>query len=1099
MLRSCSRLWLAMATLLVLWLPLGAHDKTATTNQDSRADSQDGALRALVEQYFAAYPRKDLMAMTALWSANSPDIETHRKATAQFFATNDKVEVRDVTVERLSVEGEKARLRVGLEISAVNAKTGEPADGLGKMVHNIECVMEGSAWKVWREKDAFDDLAESLINAENDPSRTALMSEAKDLVTPSLQPALNKLGSTLLSQGNVPKARLSFQLMQQVAEATGDQKGVATALGNMGTLSYMQGEHQQALGYFTRCIQSAQAAGEKRLAARCLRGMGVAHEYLSDYPEALRDYSQSLNIAESFNDRALIASTLSDIGIVKDLLGSADEALDYYLRALAILETDKSDARRIARVLLNIAVVYGEKGDLAHSLEYNQKALANLQLAEDVDSRGAVLNNIGSIYQEQGDPDNALEYYKKALALREQIGDKEKMAETLDNIGNAERARKRYPAAMGYFQKALALSEQTGDKMISTSTLSHIGELQAEQGLYAQALANYQKSIAIAQPLGLQSGVAWTYGLMARLYLDQGKYQDSLEAAQRSSSIARKTGERGLFSEPRTLEGLALRKLAQPELAQQAFEEAIVAVEELRSQVAGAEEQKQSFFENKLEAYHGMVHLLLARNRPSEALSYAERAKGRTLLDILGNGKVNVSKAMTAAEREREQNLQSVLLTLNKQIEVETSASKPNDQRLTALKEQLEKARLQYADFQTNLYAAHPELKTQRGKVQPISLSEAGRLLPDNQSALLEFVVTEEKTYLFVLTRSDLALDTGPELKIYTIDVRRKDLEQEAETFRQQLAQRDLQFRGPAVKLFRLLLQPAQAQLAGKTALVIAPDGPLWNLPFQALQAGPGHYLLEDYAIAYVPSLTVLREMARLRLRVKSAPSAPLIRLLAMGNPALGKETSERAKLTYRDERLEPLPEAEKEVVSLKRLYGSDQSEVYIGAAAGEDRFKAEAGKFRVLHLATHGIFNDASPMYSHVLLSQGKSDSNEDGLLEAWEIMQMDLKADLAVLSACETGRGRISAGEGMIGLTWAFFVAGVPTTVVSQWKVESASTANLMLAFHRVLRAADVQPGSPFATARSLQRAEVQLLHKQQYSHPFYWAGFVVVGDPN
>jgi len=137
--------------------------------------------------------------------------------------------------------------------------------------------------------------------------------------------------------------------------------------------------------------------------------------------------------------------------------------------------------------------------------------------------------------------------------------------------------------------------------------------------------------------------------------------------------------------------------------------------------------------------------------------------------------------------------------------------------------------------------------------------------------------------------------------------------------------------------------------------------------------------------------------------------------------------------------------------------------------------------------------------MYSHVLLAPGSSDSKEDGLLEAWEIMQMDFKADLAVLSACETARGRISAGEGVIGLTWAFFVAGVPTTVVSQWKVESASTSKLMVSFHRALRAGHSRSGAGFAVARALQQAELETLHSPQYAHPFYWAGFVVVGDPN
>jgi CHAT domain-containing protein len=494
-----------------------------------------------------------------------------------------------------------------------------------------------------------------------------------------------------------------------------------------------------------------------------------------------------------------------------------------------------------------------------------------------------------------------------------------------------------------------------------------------------------------------------------------------------------------------------------------------------------------------------MVDLLASQKQPSEALSYAERAKGRALLDVLHSGKIQITKAMTPNEREREQLLQAEMVSLNKQMEKENEEEKPDPGRLAGLNGRLESVRLQYNDFQTSLFAAHPELKTHRGQVQPVSIEEAARLLPGSGSAILEFVTAEDKCYLFVLTRKDEMDRVVTELKVYAIPVTYKELKRKAERFREQLSQRDLTFRPSSRSLFQLLIKPAWAQLMGKDALVIVPDGPLWNLPFQALLGDDSRYLLEEYAISYAPSLTVLREMMRVRQRSRpETPASQSTTLLAMANPVLGKETIQRAAVVYRGESLGPLPEAQREAVALKQLYGSDQSEVYTGAEAREDRFKAEAGKFRVLHLATHGIFNDASPMYSHVLLSPGKPDSGEDGLLEAWEIMQMDLKADLVVLSACETARGRVSAGEGVIGLTWAFFVAGVPTTVVSQWKVESASTAKLMLGFHRTLKAGDSRVNSPFATARALQRAELQLLHSQQYAHPFYWAGFVVVGNP-
>jgi CHAT domain-containing protein len=317
--------------------------------------------------------------------------------------------------------------------------------------------------------------------------------------------------------------------------------------------------------------------------------------------------------------------------------------------------------------------------------------------------------------------------------------------------------------------------------------------------------------------------------------------------------------------------------------------------------------------------------------------------------------------------------------------------------------------------------------------------------------------------------------------------VKRDELVKQTEEFRQQLARRDLGFRASSLKLYELLLKPAEAQLRGKTNLIIAPDHTLWDLPFQALTRNGNRFVIEDAGIAYTPSLTVLREMTKRRKTQDAGPAS----LLALGNPVVGNETLKRAALALRDGKLEPLPEAEQEVKALGRLYGASRSKVYVGADAREDRVKSEASRARILHFATHGILNNASPMYSHLALADGGA--GEDGLLEAWELMQLDLKADLAVLSACETARGRIGAGEGMIGLSWAMFMAGVPSIVVSQWKVESAGTRDLMVDFHRALLATKSKP----TKAQALRQASLKLLKNPETSHPFYWAGFVLVGD--
>src|SRR5262249_31923741 len=186
----------------------------------------------------------------------------------------------------------------------------------------------------------------------------------------------------------------------------------------------------------------------------------------------------------------------------------------------------------------------------------------------------------------------------------------------------------------------------------------------------------------------------------------------------------------------------------------------------------------------------------------------------------------------------------------------------------------------------------------------------------------------------------------------------------------------------------------------------------------------------------------------------KDSKDSPRTALLAMGNPSIGNETSSSIKQVFMDATLAPLPQAEQQVKALARLYGPANTKAYVGADATEDALKSEAASCKILQLATHGIVNDASPMYSQIILARAR-DSSDDGILEAWEVMDLDLKAELAVLAACETARGRVSAGEGMIGLSWSFFVAGCPRTLVSQWRVDAASTTHFVGPVYRNLQA--------------------------------------------
>jgi CHAT domain-containing protein len=237
--------------------------------------------------------------------------------------------------------------------------------------------------------------------------------------------------------------------------------------------------------------------------------------------------------------------------------------------------------------------------------------------------------------------------------------------------------------------------------------------------------------------------------------------------------------------------------------------------------------------------------------------------------------------------------------------------------------------------------------------------------------------------------------------------------------------------------------------------------------------------------VSYAPSLTVLRDMRALR----RDDAMPTDALLAVGNPALGRGDVRRMTPVLMGDALLPLPEAEAQVRAIARLYAPGTTAVRVGGEARESWLKAEASHYRILHLATHGRLDDTSPLYSQLVLATPAAGENDDGLLEAREILDLRLHADLAVLSACETGRGQAGAGEGLIGMSWAFFVAGCPATVASQWKVEAASTTRLMLAFHRELQA-------KHTAAEALRLAALAQLRRHE-RHPFYWAGFVAMGD--
>jgi CHAT domain-containing protein/Tfp pilus assembly protein PilF len=800
-----------------------------------------------------------------------------------------------------------------------------------------------------------------------------------------------------------------------------------------------------------------------------------------ELPQALIAAQLTRSIAERIGDEQDFAFAVSALGVISLSRGEFQQALEFFEQHLA-LEVVKRDRAWTARTLNNIGVVHREQGNYARALGYFERSLAASEAVGDKRLIGLGLNNIGTIHGSQGNQAQALEYFQRALKLAQGSDDKPTIANALNNLGLTHYKQRDYPQALDYYQQSLALREKLNDKRGAASTLNNIGLVHREQGNHKRALEYYQQSLAIREKLDDQAGIANVLIHIGFLNYLQGDYKPALEFSNRVIDIATRLSNPELLWRGYEVAGRAYTSLKQFDEAEKALNNSINTIEKLRYLVGGGELTRQRFFEDKLPPYTAMVDLAFSRNRPVDALTYSELAKARTLLDVLRNGRIPINKAMSVEEQEKERISNAELTSLNSEIYEERQRQKPNLDRIAELEPRREKARLDYEAFLTSLYVKHPELKVQRGEAAPITSAEAAALIPDRSTAIAEFVVADDTSYLIVLTN-----DRTLKISLYPIKITANQLSERVDQFRGMLAGRDLNYQDAARQLYDLLLKPAEEQLRGRKTLCVVPDRSLWELPFQALQPRTGVHLIEDYALFYAPSLSVLREVTK-QPNVVTRNSQ---KLLAFGNPQLsGGPVS-----GFRDADLEkfgPLPEAEQEVKTLARLYGAGRSRVFIGSEAREGVAKTEASKYEVLHFATHGLLDNRNPMFSFLTMAQNTGDPNEDGLLEAREIINMDLHAKLAVLSACQTARGWVGAGEGVIGMSWALFVAGVPTTVASQWKVDSASTTSLMIDFHRRLTTR-----SKVTKAEALRQAELGLLRSERYRHPFYWAGFVMIGD--
>jgi CHAT domain-containing protein/Tfp pilus assembly protein PilF len=820
---------------------------------------------------------------------------------------------------------------------------------------------------------------------------------------------------------------------------------------------FTYGPSREALPFLEQALALQEEAGDGDARAGTLVAIGHVSYRLGDIGDALARYEQALALSRSTGDPRTRAFVLTSLGQVYSLRGELAAALACFAEALRI--NQRLGERYNEVYSLNaLGSIYADLGDLDQTLDYYARALA---LGRELKSGGLVphaLTNLGWVHQALGDPGQALKEYAEALALDPERKDGTgTTALALHNAGIAYLKLDRPQEGLSYLDQALALRQQSGDRADQAKSFLQIGLAHQRLGERERAAANLRRALDLAEQVGnanLQAECLYRWAVLDR---DEGRL------------------------------GAALARI----------EKALGIVESVRSRVTD-DRLRTSFFAARREFYEFYVDLLmrLAAAGPGDehraaAFEASERARARSLLDLLA-GRVDVRQGIAPELRQREAELQARLSWLQDE---RRAAPAQGGAELQAQEEQAGAAMERLEAEIRDLYPRYAEVRYP----VPLRLAEVQARL-DGRTALLEYFVGRDGSFLFVVTRDGIASHPLPAAADLAVRVRsiRAVLEQPGRRHKEEYVEQ-------ALDLYRLLVAPAAAVLAGKPDLLIAPDGPLYLLPFEALltdaaasqgRAFPGlPYLLRSHAVSYVPSASVFARLREPAPRPSAAPPTglPPKAFLAFADPLYGAgAAADRAVVRSaapdlaRPE-LPRLADSETEVRRIAALYPREEVQLYLGKDATKENVKNSPymKDARRIHFATHGFLDELHPERSSLVLTRSPQD---DGYLSVSEIFNLELSSDLLVLSACETALGKQVTGEGVVGLTRAFLYAGAKSLVVSLWEVADRSAPDLMVSFYRHLGTA--------SKAEALRRSKLEMADGG-YA-PYYWASFALAGDP-
>ncbi|HKQ92952.1 MAG TPA: CHAT domain-containing tetratricopeptide repeat protein, partial [Blastocatellia bacterium] len=947
---------------------------------------------------------------------------------------------------------------------------------------------------------------------------------------------LSNIGAAYSELAEYQKALDFHTQALALCRAIGDRYGEATTLGNIGLVYKSLGENQKALDFLTQAAPLYRAAGDRSGVATTLGNIGALYDLLGEYQKALDFHTQALPLHRAVGDRKGEAIRLSHIGALYDLIGERQKALDFLTQALA-LHHAVSDRKGEAITLGKIGVLYNWLGERQKALDFLTQALELCRAIGDRSVEATTLSDIGLVYKLLGEKRKALDFYTQALALQRAVGDRRGEAATLSNIGAVYTSLNELRAALDFHTQVLALHRAVGNRNGEAITLSIIGAIYTSLGENQRALDFHTQALAFHRAAGNRSGEANTIHYLGVLNRLVGENQKALDFLTQALTLSRMVGDRDGEVETLILIADIKRDLGHFDESLSYVESALKIVESLRANVI-SKELRASYLATAQNHYTFYIDLLmqLRKREPNKgheaaALETSERARARSLIESLAEASADIRRGADPKLIDQERSLQQRLNAKARET-LKLSSNGADEARLAMSRRETDALTTELQQVQTQIRQTSPRYSALT-QPQPLTLAEIQRQALDADTLLLEYSLGKERSFLWAVTPTSINSYELPKREEIEATAKRVyELLSKAQGARGQgsrpgdsgLKEYSGEYLAAAKSLSRTLLGPVAGQL-GKKRLVIVADGMLHYIPFGAL---PDPNSLDKSDVSWQP-LLVEHEIVNLPsastiavLRRELAGRKPAAKTLAvLADPVFSRD-DERIRpgaslAAQRNAQRDPLDESRARILveigggapndlRIKRLpFTRQEAEAIMSlapAGAGIKALDFEASRatatggrlsqYRYVHFATHGLADADRPELSTLLLSlydvQGRP---QDGFLRAHEVYNLELPAELVTLSACETGLGKLTKGEGLVSLTRGFMYAGAARVVVSLWSVSDRATAELMTKFYRSVLVRGERP------AAALRAAQVEMWRDKRWEAPYYWAAFTLQGE--